>query len=114
MKSKKILIPEKLLVRKICVRGLFFGFTPVIGMIRYRKPLPAFGIPLFELLLFGFFFGSWAITEYYTPATFPVVSSMISRVFVMTGQLLIVATLILNYLVIFVTTRKHQSTPHNI
>ncbi len=44
----------------------------IIGMISYRRPLPVFGIPGFVLLIIGFFFGSWAITEYYTTAYFPV------------------------------------------
>jgi len=78
----------------------------IIGMISYRRPLAAFGIPGFFLLITGFIFGSWAITEYYTTATFPFVLSMISGVFVMTGLLLMIAALILNYLVVFVKEQK--------
>jgi glycosyltransferase involved in cell wall biosynthesis len=78
----------------------------IIGMISYQRPLPAFGIPGFVLVIIGFVFGSWAITEYYTTATFPFVLSMIGGVFLMMGLLLIVAALILNYLVIFVTKEK--------
>ncbi len=78
----------------------------IIGIISYRRPLPAFGIPGFLLLLVGFFFESWAITEYYRTEIFPPVISMIGGVFVMTGLLLMIAALILNYLVIFVSQPK--------
>jgi len=78
----------------------------IIGLISYRRPLPAFGIPGFVFVIIGFFFGSWAITEYYATTTFPFVLSMISGVFVMMGLLLIIAALILNYLVLFVTEQK--------
>jgi len=78
----------------------------IIGMISYRRPLPAFGIPGFILIITGFFFVSWAITEYYTTATFPFVLSMVSGVLVMLGLLLIIAALILNYLVVFVTDQN--------
>jgi glycosyltransferase involved in cell wall biosynthesis len=84
----------------------------IIGMISYRRPLPAFGIPGFLLLFIGFFFGSWAITEYYATATFPFVLSMVSGVFVMMGLLLIIAALILNYLVVFVADQKTTKHSH--
>jgi hypothetical protein len=78
----------------------------IIGMISYRRPLAAFGIPGFVLLMIGLIFGSWAITEYYTTASFPFVLSMVCGVFMMMGLLFIVAGLILNYLVVFVA---HQN-----
>jgi glycosyltransferase involved in cell wall biosynthesis len=83
----------------------------VIGMISYHRPLPAFGIPGFFLLIIGFFFGAWAVTEYYAAHTFPLILTMIGGVFVMTGLLLIIAALILNYLVLFVTDQK-TTVPH--
>jgi glycosyltransferase involved in cell wall biosynthesis len=81
----------------------------IIGMISYRRPLPTFGIPGFVLLIIGLIFGSWAITEYYTTANFPFVLSMICGVSVMMGLLLMIAALILNYLVIFVTKQKENA-----
>jgi glycosyltransferase involved in cell wall biosynthesis len=78
----------------------------IIGMISYRRPLPTFGIPGFALVIIGFVFLSWAITEYYATANFPFVLVMICGISVMTGLLLIIAALILNYLVIFVTKQK--------
>jgi len=82
----------------------------IIGMISYRRPLPAFGIPGFVLLIIGFIFGSWAITEYYTTANFPFVLAMICGVSVMMGLLLMIAALILNYLVLFVTNQKTSNS----
>jgi glycosyltransferase involved in cell wall biosynthesis len=81
-------------------------FYNIIGMIGYKRPLPTFGIPGLILVITGFFFGSWAISEYYTTATFPFVLSMVSGVFVMMGLLLIIAALILNFLVVFVKEQK--------
>ena len=78
----------------------------IIGLISYRRPLPAFGIPGFILLLIGFGFGSWALAEYYTTNSFPFVLSMVFGVFVLMGLLLIIAALILNYLVFFVSQHK--------
>jgi glycosyltransferase involved in cell wall biosynthesis len=84
----------------------------LIGMISYRRPLPVFGIPGFVLLIIGIFFGSWSFTEYYTTRTFPFVLSMVSGVFVMTGLLLMITALILNYLVFFVTEQKTTKHSH--
>jgi len=78
----------------------------IIQMISYQRPLPIFGIPGFILLMIGFLFGSRAVTEYYTTSTFPLVLSMVGGVFVMTGLLLMIAALILNYLVVFVAEQK--------
>jgi glycosyltransferase involved in cell wall biosynthesis len=84
----------------------FLVIYNIIGMISYRRPLPTFGIPGFVLAIIGFLFGFWAITEYYTTATFPFVLSMVAGVFVLMGLLLIIAALILNYLVVFVKDEK--------
>ena len=87
----------------------------LIGLISYRRPLPIFGIPGIVLVIIGFIFGSRAITEYYTTATFPFVLSMASGISVMMGLLFLIAAIILNYLVIFVEEQKkplisHQNT----
>jgi glycosyltransferase involved in cell wall biosynthesis len=78
----------------------------IIGMISYRRPLPIFGIPGFLIVLIGLIFGSWAITEYYNTARFPFVLSMVCGIFILTGLLLLIAALILNYLVIFALEQK--------
>jgi len=78
----------------------------IIGLISYRRPLPAFGIPGFVLFIIGLIFGSWAIAEYYATAQFPFVLAIICGVSVMMGLLLIIAALILNYLVIFVADQN--------
>ena len=78
----------------------------IIGLISYRRPLPAFGIPGSMLFFTGAVFGLMAFSEYYTTTRFPLVDSMLSMVLVMTGILLLVAALILNYLVLFVTDQK--------
>lgn len=76
----------------------------LIGMISYRRPLLAFGVPGFMLVIIGFILGSLAITENYATSTFPFVFS--SSIFVMMGLLLMIAALILNYLVLFVADQK--------
>jgi glycosyltransferase involved in cell wall biosynthesis len=82
----------------------FLVLYNIIGMISYRRPLLAFGIPGFILVIIGFILGSLALTEYYASSTFPFVLS--SSVFVMMGVFLIVAALILNYLVNFVADQR--------
>jgi glycosyltransferase involved in cell wall biosynthesis len=89
----------------------FLVLYKIIGMISYQRPLPVFGIPGITLVIIGFLFGSWAITEYYNTATFPFVLTMVSSVFVMIGLLLLIAALILNYLVVFV--EKQSITKHS-
>lgn len=80
----------------------------IIGLISYRRPLPAFGIPGFFLVLIGLISGSAAFSEYYTTTKFPFVLTMVSAVFLIMGLLLIIGALILNYLVVFV---KEQKSP---
>jgi hypothetical protein len=78
----------------------------LIGMISYRRPLPAFGIPGFILIIVGFIAGSAAVSQYYSTAKFPFVLSMLCELFVIMGLLLIIGALILNYLVMFVREQK--------
>ncbi len=78
----------------------------LIGLISYRRPLPAFGIPGFILVAIGFISGSAAFSEYYTTTKFPFVLSMVSAVFLIMGLLLLIGALILNYLVIFVKDQR--------
>ena len=78
----------------------------LIGLISYRRPLPAFGIPGFILVMIGLISGSFAFSEYYTTSKFPFILSMVSAMFLIMGLLLIIGALILNYLVIFVKEQK--------
>jgi glycosyltransferase involved in cell wall biosynthesis len=72
----------------------------IIGLISYRRPLPAFGIPGFLLIVSGLGTGFWAFAEYYTTSKFPFVLSMGSALLLILGLLLVIAGLILNTLVI--------------
>jgi glycosyltransferase involved in cell wall biosynthesis len=81
----------------------------LIGLISYRRPLPAFGIPGFILILIGIIAGSAAFSEYYTTSKFPFIFSMISAMSLIMGLLLIIGALILNYLVMFVRDHKLSS-----
>ena len=82
----------------------------IIGLISYRRPLPAFGIPGFLLVLGGLGTGFWAFAEYYTTSKFPFVLSMGSALLLILGLLLISVGLILNYLVVLVKEQKRKST----
>jgi glycosyltransferase involved in cell wall biosynthesis len=78
----------------------------LIGLISYRRPLPAFGIPGFICVILALIAGSWAFTEYYTTSKFSYLLSMGSAMFLILGLLLISVGLILNYLVTFVKEQK--------
>ena len=78
----------------------------IIGLISYRRPLPAFGIPGFMFLLLGLTFGFLAFSEYYSTSKFPFILSMGSAMFMNLGLLLISVGLILNFLVVFVKQQK--------
>jgi glycosyltransferase involved in cell wall biosynthesis len=78
----------------------------IVGMIGYRHPLAAFGIPGFILVITGFIVGSSAFSEYYSTLKFPFMLSMVSAMFLIMGLLFIIGGLILNYLVVFVKEQK--------
>lgn len=71
----------------------------LINLISYRRPLLAFGIPGFVVIVIGLVFGSWAFTEYYSTGKFSFVLSMLCAVSLILGLLLVIAGLILNTLV---------------
>lgn len=79
----------------------------IIGLISYRRPLPAFGIPGLTFVLLGIIAGSWAFSEYYTTSRFPYLVSMGSALLLVLGLLLVSVGLILNYLVVFVAEQKN-------
>jgi len=78
----------------------------LINLISYRRPLLAFGIPGFLIIVVGLLFGSWAFAEYYTTSKFSFVLSMLSAVLLILGLLLVIAGLILNTLVRIVNECK--------
>ena len=78
----------------------------IIGMIGYRRPLLAFGIPGTISVIFGLALGFWAFTEYYATEKFSYLYSMGSAMFLILGLLLMSVGLILNYLVVFVKEQK--------
>ena len=71
----------------------------LIGIIGYRRPLISFGLPGIVLVLFGFYMGIWAITDYTTNHVFPYSLTAIGTVFLFIGFLLLNTALILNSLV---------------
>jgi glycosyltransferase involved in cell wall biosynthesis len=84
----------------------------LIGLISYRRPLPAFGIPGFLLVLIGFITGSAAFSEYYSTTRFPFMLTMVSAVFLIMGLLLMIGALILNFLVLFVQEQRAAESSH--
>lgn len=74
----------------------------IINLISYRRPLVAFGIPGFVLVIAGLIASFVAFTEYYDTSKFPFALSMVSMLFLILGLLLGIAGLILNALIVIV------------
>ncbi len=71
----------------------------LVGIIGYRRPLISFGLPGLILVVFGFYMGIWAITDYTNNKVFPYSLTAISAVFLLIGLTLLNTALILNSLV---------------
>jgi len=71
----------------------------LVGIIGYRRPLVSFGIPGIILVLFGFYMGIWAITDYIANKAFPFSLTAISGVFLIVGLTFLTTALILNSIV---------------
>ncbi len=71
----------------------------LVGIIGYRRPLISFGIPGIILILIGFYFAFWAVSEYATYKLFPYSLTAVSGVFLLIGLLSINTALILNSIV---------------
>jgi glycosyltransferase involved in cell wall biosynthesis len=80
----------------------------IIGLISYRRPLTAFGIPGLTLVLLGMIFGFRAFAEYYITSKFSFAMSISSAIFLSLGLLLISIGLILNYVVALIKELKEQ------
>jgi glycosyltransferase involved in cell wall biosynthesis len=78
----------------------------IVGLISYRRPLPAFGIPGVLLIIGGLLSEIWVFTEYYRNDDFHYVLAIGSAFVIIVGMLLAVAAVILNYLVTFVERQK--------
>ena len=76
------------------------------GLISYRRPLIAFGIPGFVLFVGGIITGLIALTEYFRSTGSPFPLSLISITLLIVGLLLMIAGLILNLLVPMVQKQK--------
>jgi glycosyltransferase involved in cell wall biosynthesis len=83
-----------------------FVLSYIIGLISYRRPLLAFGIPGCILIVCGFLAELWVFAELRTTGVFHDVLSMGSAFILIFGMLLVITGLILNYLVIFVNEQK--------
>ena len=78
----------------------------IVGLISYRRPLLAFGIPGTISVALAMALGFWAFSEYYATARFSFVFSMGSAMFLILGLLLMSVGLILNYLIVFVKDKN--------
>ena len=71
----------------------------LVGIIGYRRPLFSFGIPGLVLIIIGFYFAFWALSEYTLYKVFPYSVTAVGGVFLLIGLLLINTALILNSIV---------------
>jgi glycosyltransferase involved in cell wall biosynthesis len=78
----------------------------IINIISLRRPLLAFGIPGFILVVGGMIAALVVFTELYTTGTFHYILALGSAFVVMTGMLLGIAGLILHSLVYFVKNER--------
>jgi glycosyltransferase involved in cell wall biosynthesis len=85
----------------------------IIGLISYRRPLPAFGIPGCILIVSGFLAELWVLAELRTTGVFHDVLAIGSAFVMVLGMILIITGLILNYLVIFVNKQNKKTDTNN-
>lgn len=71
----------------------------IINLISYKRPLLAFGIPGFIMIVAGLISEIWVFTELYATNTFHYLYAISSAFILMLGMLLVIAGLILNALV---------------
>jgi len=81
--------------------------TRLVNMIGYRRPLLAFGIPGFLLIMGGMVAEIWVFKELFENDVFHYVLAIGSAFVLITGMLLVVAGLILNTLVIMMNEQRH-------
>jgi glycosyltransferase involved in cell wall biosynthesis len=78
----------------------------LVTMISYRRPLIAFGIPGFVLVVGGLIAELWVFEEFHTNGTFHDVLGVGSAFVLVLGMLLLIAGLILNTLVSIMNQNK--------
>jgi glycosyltransferase involved in cell wall biosynthesis len=71
----------------------------IVALISYRRPLLAFGIPGFLMIVAGLITELWVFAELYSANTFHYVLALGSAFILVLGMLLVIAGLILNALV---------------
>jgi glycosyltransferase involved in cell wall biosynthesis len=81
----------------------------IIGLISYRRPLQAFGIPGAILIIFGMIAEIWTFTDLYTTHNqFHYVLAIGSAFCIIFGMLVLSVGLILNYLITFVRVNSRK------
>jgi len=80
--------------------------SKIIGLITYRRPLLAFGIPGMTLIVGGMLAELWALAELYSRGEFHYILALGSAFVVVLGMLLLIAGIILNSLVRIVNECK--------
>jgi glycosyltransferase involved in cell wall biosynthesis len=80
----------------------------LVGIIGYRRPLIAFGVPGVILVLFGSYMGLWAMADYLANRVFPFSLTAIGGVSLIIGLTFLNTALILNSIV-----QLMQQSPKN-
>jgi glycosyltransferase involved in cell wall biosynthesis len=78
----------------------------IISLISYRRPLIAFGIPGFFMIVVGLLSEIWVFTVLYATGTFHYLLALGSAVILILGLLLVIAGLILNALVLILKEER--------
>jgi glycosyltransferase involved in cell wall biosynthesis len=78
----------------------------IINLISYRRPLLAFGIPGFIMIIAGMIAEIWVFAELVATDTFHYVLAIGSAFVLILGMLLVIAGLILNALVLIIKAEK--------
>jgi len=78
----------------------------IINLISYRRPLIAFGVPGFVMIVAGLILEIWVFAEMYATNTFHYILAIGSAFILILGMLLIIAGLILNALVLILKEEK--------
>jgi len=78
----------------------------IINLISYKRPLLAFGIPGFIMIVAGLISEIWVFTELYVKNTFHYLVAIGSAFILILGMLLVIAGLILNALVMILKAER--------
>ena len=78
----------------------------IINLISYRRPLIAFGVPGFFMIVAGLLTEIWVFADLYASNTFHYILAIGSAFILILGMLLVIAGLILNALVIMLKEDK--------